>query len=73
MHYLIFDLSEDTEGVTTLEEPTSTSAEQHAAVMAEVQQVRAEPDAGPGTCTVGMDWGPAQQVSVKDGRRHFIS
>ena len=39
MHYLSFDLSDNDEGVTTLEALASTPAAQHAAVMAEVQQV----------------------------------
>jgi hypothetical protein len=36
MRYLSFDLSEDADGVTTLEALASTAAEWHAAVMAEV-------------------------------------
>lgn len=37
MHYLTFDLSDNDDGVTTLEALASTSAEQHAAVMGEGQ------------------------------------
>ena len=37
MHYLHFDRSEDTDGVTTLEAMAPTAAAQHAAVLAEVQ------------------------------------
>lgn len=39
MHYLSFDTSDSTDGVHTLEAIASTRAAQHAAVMAEVQQV----------------------------------
>ncbi len=41
MRYLSFDLSESGDGVTTLEAMAATDAQQHAAVMAEVQQVLA--------------------------------
>ena len=41
MHYLSFELSEGDEGVTTLEAMASTSAEQHAAVMAESETLQA--------------------------------
>jgi hypothetical protein len=39
MDYLTFDANEVADGISTLEAMASTSAEQHPAVMAEVQQV----------------------------------
>ena len=39
MNYLAFEHSADDDGVTTLEALASTAADQHAAVMAEAQQV----------------------------------
>nr|WP_316641668.1 hypothetical protein [uncultured Roseateles sp.] len=77
MHYLSFDLSEDTEGVTTLEALASTSAEQHGAVMAEVQQVldwawRQFPHTH-GPVDEGMDWDHDLQVSVEPGGWHAVT
>jgi hypothetical protein len=39
MRYLNFDLSDNADGITTLDALAATSAAQHPAVMAEVQQV----------------------------------
>jgi hypothetical protein len=39
LKYLTFDLSDNDEGITTIEALAATSAERHRAVMAEVQQV----------------------------------
>jgi hypothetical protein len=77
MHYLIFDLSDDAHGITTLEAMASTSAAQHAAVMAEVQQVldwawRAFPRTH-GSVDDGMDWDHDLQVSVEDGGWHAVT
>jgi len=77
MHYLSFDLSEDTEGVTTLEALASTSAEQHAAVMAEVQQVldwawRQFPHTH-GPVDEGMDWDHDLQIGVEPGGWHAVT
>ncbi|MBT9455720.1 MAG: hypothetical protein IV097_03785 [Burkholderiaceae bacterium] len=77
MDYLSFDLSEDTEGVTTLEALASTSEEQHAAVMAEVQQVldwawRSFPHTH-GPVDEGMDWDDDLQVSVEPGGWHAVT
>jgi hypothetical protein len=77
MHYLSFDLSENTEGVTTLDAMASTSAEQHAAVMAEAQQVldwawqRFAHSHGP--VDDGMDWDHDLQISVEDGHWHVVT
>jgi hypothetical protein len=77
MRYLTFDLSEGDEGVTTLEAMATTSAEQHAAVMAEVQQVlgwawqRFPRTHGP--ADDGSDWDHDLQVSVEGGRWHAVT
>ncbi|MBL0730047.1 hypothetical protein [Piscinibacter sp. HJYY11] len=72
MHYLTFDLSDNDEGVTTLEALASTPAAQHEAVMAEVQQVldwawREFPHTH-GAADDGMDWDHDLQVQVEAGR-----
>ena len=72
-----FDLSEDADGVITLEALAATAAEQHAAVMAEVQQVldwawqHYRHSHGP--VDDGMDWDHELQVQVEDGRWHAVS
>lgn len=71
MHYLGFDLGEAGEGVTTLEAMASTAAAQHAAVMAEVQQVldwawRHFPHSH-GPSDEGHDWDHDLQVLAEDG------
>jgi hypothetical protein len=77
MDYLIFDLSEDTEGVTTLEAVVSTKAERHAAVMAEVHQVLAwawrRYSRTHGPVDEGMDWDHDLQVTVEDGDWHAVT
>jgi hypothetical protein len=77
MHYLSFELGEGTDGVATLEAMASTSAEHHAAVMAEVQQVldwawRRFPHTH-GPADDGMDWDHDLQVSVEDGQWHAVT
>ena len=77
VNYLIFDLSGDAHGVTTLEAMASTSAAQHAAVMAEVQLVldwawRSFPHTH-GPLDEGMDWDHDLQVSVEEGRWHAVT
>ena len=73
MHYLTFDLTESTDGVTTLDAMASTAAGQHAAVMAEAQQVldwawrHFAHTHGP--VDEGMDWDHDLQVSVEEGGR----
>ncbi|MDL2339518.1 MAG: hypothetical protein QFE16_16920 [Pseudomonadota bacterium] len=77
LHYLTIDLSEGAEGVTTVEAMASTSAEHHAAVMAEVQQVldwawhRFPQTHGP--ADEGMDWDHDLQVTVEDGLWHAVT
>jgi hypothetical protein len=77
MHYLTFEHSEGAEGVTTLEAMASTAAGQHAAVMAEVQQVldwawRRFPQSH-GPVDDGMDWDHDLQVTVEDGLWHVVT
>jgi hypothetical protein len=77
MSYLIFELSEDAEGVTTLEAVASTQVERHAAVMAEVKRVldwawRRYPDSH-GPVDEGMDWDHDLQVSIEDGGWHAVT
>ena len=77
MHYLSFDASEDADGVTTLEALAATTAEQHAAVMAEVQQVldwawQHFPHSH-GPADEGMHWDHDLQVQVEDDPWHTVS
>ena len=71
MHFLTFDLGEAGDGITTLEAMASTPAGQHAAVMAEVQQVlhwawHHFPHSH-GPADEGNDWDHDLQVTVEDG------
>jgi hypothetical protein len=72
MRFLMFDLSEAGEGVTALEAMASTCSEQHAEVMAEVQEVldwawrRFPMTHGP--VDDGNDWDHDLQVTVEEGR-----
>jgi VCBS repeat-containing protein len=77
MRYLTFDLSEGEEGVTTIESMASTSAEQHPAVIAEVEQVLAWawgrfPQTH-GAMDDGNDWDHDLQVTVEDGPWHTVA
>ena len=77
MQFLTFDLSDSTEGIVTIEALASTSAAQHAAVMAEVQQVldwawRAFPHTH-GPADDGMDWDHDLQVDVEPGGWHAVT
>jgi hypothetical protein len=75
--FLSFELSESTDGVTTLEAMAATPAAEQAAVMAEVQQVldwawRHFPQ-GHGPVDEGHDWDHDLQVSVEDRRWHAVT
>lgn len=77
MHYLTFDLSDNDDGVTTLEALASTSAEQHAAVMGEAQQVldwawQHFPHTH-GPADEGMDWDHDLQVNLEAGQWHAVT
>lgn len=67
----MFDLGEAGDGVATLEAMASTPRDQHAAVMAEVQQIldwawRHFPHSH-GPADDGNDWNHDLQVAVEDG------
>jgi len=75
--FLSFDMAEVAEGISTLEAMASTASEQHAAVMAEVQQVldwarRRFPHAH-GPVDDGMDWDHNLQVRVEPGGWHTVT
>jgi len=77
VHYLTFELSDGDEGVTTFEAMASTAAGQHAAVMAEVQQVldwawRHFPDSH-GPLDDGGEWDHELQVTLEDGRWQAVT
>jgi hypothetical protein len=77
MRYLSFDLSDNAEGVMTLEALASTPAAQHAAVMAEVQAVLAwawrEFPHTHGAADDGMDWDHDLQVHEEAGGWHAVT
>jgi hypothetical protein len=77
MRYLSFDSSDNTQGVTTLEAMASTAFEDHAAVLAEVQQVLdwawQQVAFTHGPVDDGNDWDHDLQVSVEDGRWHTVA
>ncbi len=77
MRYLNFDTSESGDGVITLEALAATPAAQHAAVMAEVQQVlawaeRHFPD-GQAPPEEGGHWLHDLQLGVEDGGWHSVA
>lgn len=77
MDYLNFDLSEGADGVTTLEAMASTAAAQHAAVLAEVEQVlewaRQHFPHGHGPVEDGQDWDHDLQVNLHDAPWHAVN
>jgi len=77
MKYLDFDLSESGAGVTTMEAIAATPAAQHAAALAEAQQVldwawTAFPQ-GHGPVEDGSDWYHDLQVHVEAGGWHVVA
>ena len=77
MDFLTFDLAEVDDGVSSLEAMASTAAGQHAAVMAEVQQVldwawRRFPDSH-GPIDDGTVWDHDLQVTVEEGAWHTVT
>lgn len=77
MRYLHFDLSDNGDGVATLDALASTAAERHADVMAEVQQVldwawRQFPHTH-GPVDEGMDWHHDLQVHAEAGGWHAVA
>ncbi|MFN7725586.1 MAG: hypothetical protein ACK5QH_10990 [Rubrivivax sp.] len=76
LRYLSFDLSDNADGVCTLEALASTGAAQHAAVLAEVQQVldwawRHSPH-GHGPVEDGGEWLHDLQVQAEAGGWHSV-
>ena len=77
LHYLTVDLSDNDEGIVTIEALASTSAVQHAAAMAEVQQVldwawRAYPHTH-GPADDGGQWDHDLQVGVEGDGWHAVA
>lgn len=77
MDFLSFDVAEVDEGIASLEAMASTAAGQHAAVMAEVQQVldwawRRFPTAH-GPVDDGMEWHHDLQVRTEAGGWHTVT
>lgn len=76
LQYLCFDLSEDTDGVGTLEAVASTLAAQGTAVQAEVAQVldwaRAAFPHTHGPVNEGFDWDHDVQV-LREGDWHTVT
>jgi len=77
MDYLHFDVSDNADGILTLEALASTPADRHAAVLAEVQQVldwaRARFPHTHGRADDGMDWDHDLQDSVEPGGWHAVT
>lgn len=77
VRYLIFDLSDSTDGVTTLDAMASTSKDQLAAVMAEASRVldwawqRFPHTHGP--AHEGMEWDHELRVCVEEGGWHTVT
>ena len=77
LRWLTLDLSDNDEGVVTIEALASTSLAQHAAVLAEVRQVldwawRAFPHTH-GPADEGGEWDHDLQVGVEDGGWHAVT
>ena len=77
MNYLAFDHSEGDGGVTTLEALAATSADLHAAVLAEVQQVLdwawLHFPHSHGPADAGMDWDDDLQIAIEPGGWHAVT
>ena len=77
MDYLHFDLSDDADGVLTLEALAATPADRHGALLAEAQRVldwawRHFPH-GHGRVEDGMDWDHDLQDTVEPGGWHAVA
>lgn len=74
LRYLSFELSEDTDGVCTLDAEACTAPQDAAAVQAEVQQVldwaRRHFGADEGPIEDGHDWHHALHTRTEPGRDH---
>ena len=77
LQYLTFDVSDNDEGVVTIEALASTALAQHAAVLAEAQRVldwawRAFPHTH-GPADEGGEWDHDLQVGVEGGGWHAVT
>lgn len=77
LQYLTFDLSEATDGIATLEAMASTREGQHAAALAEAQQLldwawQHHPDSH-GPVDEGHAWHHDLQVHVEEGDWHRVA
>ena len=77
LQYLTFDVSDNDEGVVTIEALAATSLAQHAAVLAEAQQVldwawRAFPHTH-GPADEGGEWDHDLQVGVEGAGWHAVT
>jgi len=77
MHYLRFDVSDNADGVITLEALASTSADRHPAVLDDVRRVldwawRHFPQTH-GRAEDGMDWDHDLQDIVEPGGWHAVT
>lgn len=77
MKYLCFDIDEISDGISSLEAMASTPAAQHAAVMAEVQQVLdwawQQFGHSHGPVDDGMDWDHDLQTTLEPGGWHTVT
>jgi len=77
MDFLTFEVDEVEDGVSSLEAMASTTLKQHAAVMAEVQQVLdwawGQFPKSHGPIDDGMDWDHDLQVNIEDGGWHTVT
>jgi hypothetical protein len=77
LHYLVFDFTEDTEGIGTFEAMASTAPAEAAHVEAEIAQVLAWAEAvfphGRGALSDGADWDfDLQEPDEGEARRTFV-
>lgn len=77
MRYMDFELSEGSDGVTTLDAMAATPAGRHAEVLAEAQAVlawcRREFPHTQGPVDEGLDWDHDLHVGLEDGGWHTVS
>lgn len=76
LHYLTFEISEDTDGIGTAEGMASTDAETHARALAEAQAVltwaQARSPHGHGPLDEGFEWDHDLQIS-QEGDWHTVT
>ncbi|WP_298009487.1 hypothetical protein [uncultured Aquabacterium sp.] len=76
LHYLTFEISEDTDGIGTAEGMASTDAAAHAQALAEAQTVlvwaQAHSPLGHGPLEEGFEWDHDLQIS-REGDWHTVT